>query len=970
MNATPKRVKFLSIIPILALLVSGFSILITPSSASAAAYSELSVENRARSYTYYRALASCMSGIRNEIKADAQYDGLKTDPKNGYWYGEGDPNNPDRKGFWTGEAKHEADVTPKSTSALGTTGCSEITKTGLSEYWGGATPADLLKALKYEWNGDNQWVFKGDGSQKSNYLKDFLTKQGVNMEYTPAVEYFVNYNAFVNKNFCAAKNNGAFSEQSDSIKNRYTKNNTAVNAYEGKTVYVKVTQSAGTGTEQAAYTYEGNADNPMALTGNYLLYFDNYKSCDQMAANITRTASAYTDAVLTKSCTDKGFAGAFVNACKDGMKNTANAAYCEKYTDADLKNACALGLATVPPAPPTDAGSGDAEDGEAKTSCAIGGVGWIICPVVNFLAGLADGAFTILSDTLLRIDVKLIDTTSGTYTAWTVMRNIANVAFVIVFLFIIFSQLTGMGVSNYGVKKMLPRLVVAAILVNISFFVCQLAVDLSNLFGYSMKDALGGVGRSIVEASGTGTANPISTGDGFIGIAGSVLAFAAAGVLIYAMLSVFIPVILAAVVALIMILFILIARQAIVVMLIVLSPLAFVAFLLPNTERLFKMWRKIFTAMLLLFPIIALVFGLSSLASDILRTAFSPELGDPGANGWFIEIVAAAVLVLPLFVVPSILKKSLDSIPVLGQMANKLSSRANGKLGGALKESNKGSLFARGSAMRKGARENYRTRKFAERISKGGVVGKANQVMASGLPIMAADRYANKALARTAEEVSSEALAKDVVASGKSMEGQISKDAARSIAHGRGGKSLDGKKTFKSGDVATQMAGIDKVVASNDIAGMNELWEASQSWSGADADKLRTHLANRIQSSGSKPAYFGAGALEMLRTNQHGKAENGVSSAKSLMTAAVAGNAYSPERVAKTDKDELAAVYHASESRAQEDERFAIDHGSKLSESATTALGDEQLRRGIDKNLDVVQGMAGTPGAKPIGKIE
>lgn len=612
-------------------------------------------------------------------------------------------------------------------------------------------------------------------------------------------------------------------------------------------------------------------------------------------------------------------------------------------------------------------GAGTSGEGgeDGVTSCAIEGVGWIVCPVVNFLAGLADGAFTILSDSLLRIDVKLVDTTSGTYTAWTVIRNIANVVFVIVFLFIIFAQLTGMGVSNYGVKKMLPRLVIAAILVNISFFICQLAVDISNILGYSIKDALGGVGTSIVEASSSGSVSPFATGEGFIGIAGSVLAFGVAGVLIYAMLSVFIPVILAAVVALVMILFILIARQAIVVMLIVLSPLAFVAFLLPNTERLFKMWRKILTAMLLLFPIIALVFGLSSLASDILSTAFNANLGDDNANAWFGQIVAAAVLVLPLFVIPSILKKSLDSIPVLGQMANKLSSRANGKLGGALKESNKGSLFARGSAMRKSARENYRTRKFAERISKGGVVGKANQVIASGIPIMAADRYANKALARTAEEVSSEALAKDVVASGKSMEGQISKASARDIAHGRGGKSIDGKRTYKKGDTATQMAGIDKVVASNDIAGMNELWEASQSWTGPDADRMRTHLANRIQSSSSKPAYFGAGALEMLRTNQHGQASNGVQSANQLMTAAVAGDAYSPEKIAKTDKDELAAVYNASEARAAADVTFAVSHGTKLADSAAAALADTQLDRGIDKNRAVVNGIAGTPGSVP-----
>ena len=385
-------------------------------------------------------------------------------------------------------------------------------------------------------------------------------------------------------------------------------------------------------------------------------------------------------------------------------------------------------------APGSDTSGGGNTD-ESASSCTIEGVGWIICPVVNFLAGLADGSFKILSDSLLRIDVKLIDTSSGTYTAWTIMRNLANVVFVIIFLIIIFSQLTGYGVSNYGVKKMLPRLVVAAILVNVSFFICQLAVDLSNILGYSVKDALGGVGASIVDATGSGsTGVDLLSGGSFMDIAGGVLAIAAGGVIIYAMLSVFIPVVLAAVVALVMILFILIARQAIVVMLIVLSPLAFVAFLLPNTERLFKMWRKIFTAMLLLFPIIAIVFGLSSLASTILKVAFTGSVGDDDvANAWFGQIVAAAVLVLPLFVIPTLLKKSLDSVPVLGQMANRLSSKANANVGSKVKDSYRGSKFGRGRTVRKAAKEEFRNQQYAKSLTQDGKAGAIARVTAGGL---------------------------------------------------------------------------------------------------------------------------------------------------------------------------------------------------------------------------------------------
>lgn len=68
--------------------------------------------------------------------------------------------------------------------------------------------------------------------------------------------------------------------------------------------------------------------------------------------------------------------------------------------------------------------------------------------------------------------------------------------FIIAFLAIIVSQVTGMGINNYGIKKMLPRLVVAAIAVNVSYYICQLIVDLTNILGYEIQNALAGISNS------------------------------------------------------------------------------------------------------------------------------------------------------------------------------------------------------------------------------------------------------------------------------------------------------------------------------------------------------------------------------------------------------------------------------------------------------------------------------------------
>lgn len=856
MNATTKRVKIFRIFPILALIVSSFSILITPMDAGAANYKDLSVEDKARAYTYYRAAASCMSGLKNEIKADAQYDGLRTDPANGYWYGTGDKNNPDRKGdWWSGDAKNEADVTPKTTSSFGTLGCTEITKTALQDYWGGTSPADLLKALKYEWNGTDKWVFKGDGSKKSDYLKSFLSSKGVDMQYTPAVEYFVNYNAFVNKNYCNAKNNGLFSAQSDSIKNRYNSYNTALTAYEGKTVYIKTTISSGTTTTQNAFTYTGNTELPQPLQGSYLLYFDNYKTCDQMASNISEHAAAYTDALLVKSCTDAGVSGRYINACKDGLRNTGNAAYCDKYSDEAEKNACVLGVGTQVPSPPaSEAPADNTEAGEAGTSCAIDGIGWIICPIFTFLANIADASFNFLTENFLRTDVKILDTEGPTYDAWTVMRNLANIAFVIIFIFIIFSQVTSMGVSNYGVKKMLPRLVIAAILVNISFIICQLAVDLSNIIGYSIDGAISGVSNSIPMSGGD--VSGFATGIIFSDVVVGVIAITASVALLYSMLSIFGPILLAAVVALVMILFLLVARQALIVILIVLAPLAFVAFLLPNTERLFTQWRKMFTALLLLFPIIALVFGLSKLASTILTASFSVDVGgDSAANSMWGQIVGAAVLVLPLFVVPMLLKKSLDGIPMLGQLANKWSSKANGNLSRKLKEGYAGSTVGRGRAIRKHARDVYRGRKFAEKISGDGKMSAINRGLASGINV-GAGKYANDALMKNATSAMVKAREEELGDARKYIEElNLSGKQRQDLAMGRTVTDSNGKPIKNLGGSTMQKAAISMQMGG--AGSWGEVQEIAAASSGGLSQYSATIGALAGGSSGKDPALSG-----------------------------------------------------------------------------------------------------------------
>ena len=400
----------------------------------------------------------------------------------------------------------------------------------------------------------------------------------------------------------------------------------------------------------------------------------------------------------------------------------------------------------------TAGGGQTATDGlnNGKTTCSIDGIGWLVCPVVNFLANSADGAFSFLAKSFLSTSTKIFSKDNQTYTAWNVMRNFANIAFVIVFLIIIFSQITSVGITNYGIKKMLPRLIIAAVLVNVSYYICQVAVDLSNIVGWSLKDLLAG----LVPASGTASrgwlANGGGTEIGFGMIASSVLSITAGIAILYASLSALIPILIAACVALLMILFILIGRQALIVILIVISPLAFVAYMLPNTQDLFKKWQKALTSMLLLFPIIALVFGGSTLAANILSGVFTSDVAGTEQN-IFGQIILAGVMILPLFVVPGLLKKSLDGIGGIGTKLNGFGAKVGGALGKVGTKGYDNTALARGRASRKTSMQNYRNQKFARQIGDPkSRIGRTRRFFAGGANVLPGQKYANAQLDKSA----------------------------------------------------------------------------------------------------------------------------------------------------------------------------------------------------------------------------
>lgn len=315
---------------------------------------------------------------------------------------------------------------------------------------------------------------------------------------------------------------------------------------------------------------------------------------------------------------------------------------------------------------------------EDVNTCGIDIAGYIFCPIMRFLAGASDKMFDLMQSLL---HISPLDTSQpggqSAKRAWGVFLNLANVVFVILFIIVILSQVTNFGINDYGVKKILPRIIVGAILVNSSFYLCLAAIDLSNILGDSIQKVMVTINESVSPATGediiltadmTGS-NSAGTGDwetltNTI-LATGVIAGAVAGTA--ALIFTFIPVMTAVVLSGVTVVLTLMIRYGMILTLTILAPIAFALYLLPNTKKWFSKWRSLFTSLLMLYPILSIVFGLSTLSANIVMQVAS------STNAQMLAMFALAIQSIPFAITPLILKSSGE---VLGNIGNKIQNNS------------------------------------------------------------------------------------------------------------------------------------------------------------------------------------------------------------------------------------------------------------------------------------------------------
>ncbi len=517
-----------------------------------------------------------------------------------------------------------------------------------------------------------------------------------------------------------------------------------------------------------------------------------------------------------------------------------------------------------PGEPGGSSGDGTTPEEEDQENCKIDYIGWVICPVVNTLASMSEGARARLVK-MLTVDTKSIlgDTSEGSvYSYWSKIRDYANILFVIFFLFVIYSQITGYGLDNYGIKRMLPKLIVGVIAVNVSFYICGLLIDLSNV-----------VGSSAFNFISTAAVGGMPAGDWNDSDQGWISSIAAGALLLtvgYFALATVISVLLFVVITAVTTIFLLGVREAIIILCTVISPLAFAAMIMPNTEGLYKKWWNVFKASLMVFPMVGLVYGASNLAARILGASVEE-------NDFILKSVITLLIFAPLPVVPKLVKSAVEIIGIGGLVAgaekwmNKKRGAMTDKVG-KWRENKLTSQFGK-HRREKAQLRNAQIRGGTYR-GRGGFVNPRNWRSGANrrFNAMSGDFGQKRKLAGSAA-----ALAEDnermKAANAWIADNNMSSDRLAEIATGFT-RDKDGKK------VAADLSGISSYQRRAAMQALaphmtskqaSDLAEASASFGDAS---LQKEAANAIAESGAKKApWLGGKQLEAIRQGTYNEEE-------------------------------------------------------------------------------------------------
>lgn len=313
---------------------------------------------------------------------------------------------------------------------------------------------------------------------------------------------------------------------------------------------------------------------------------------------------------------------------------------------------------------------------EAPDVCTTNGgvLSWIVCPVLDLLDSATQWMEDKVGDFLFvnpaQFD-KNTESGKNIYRAWSTFRSIATVIIVIIALIMILSEAMGSGVfDNYSVKKLLPRLLLAGIGIQLSWFAMTQLINVFNIIGdgignlmlqpFVLSDGTTHLTTStnitqLFEFSGLSTGGKgIFAGMVVAGTIALVVGAVALGIaVVAAMFTGFVT---------------LIIRSIIIFLGVVFAPIAIAMSVLPGTQKTSKWWWESFEKALLMYPVVIALLAAGKITGYLLIQ--SAQTAD-GLKS--LQVIAAIVAwFAPFFFLPKALQAT-------GQALGKVTGFANDK---------------------------------------------------------------------------------------------------------------------------------------------------------------------------------------------------------------------------------------------------------------------------------------------------
>lgn len=272
---------------------------------------------------------------------------------------------------------------------------------------------------------------------------------------------------------------------------------------------------------------------------------------------------------------------------------------------------------------------------------------FFLCPVLRLADDVIIWVDGNISD-FLNLESAYYENT-GVQGAWARVRNIAYILLIPIMLVMVIGTALGFQfLDAYTVKRALPRMFIAIIFMALSFDLLAIFINTVNVVGQ-------GIGGLIAQPFGgldnLTLANTFNSNAGTdvaalgVGVLAGVTA-AAVGAFSLGILASYL---LIAAIAIFIVFVILAVRELLLVFLMILSPIAILAWIFPGNDKAWKFWWGTFSKLLILYPVIMALLVVGRAFAGVIQST-------PGADGIVVTILKLTAYIGPFFFIPSMFR--------------------------------------------------------------------------------------------------------------------------------------------------------------------------------------------------------------------------------------------------------------------------------------------------------------------------